>query len=105
MERTQRLLGIAIAVLALGGCAAAERRERVPSPNPSALPTSSSSHGRSYHPGHHSSLHIWSHHVAAGGAAAAAAAAAKHGHSRTLGGRAGSRGGHFGGAGAHGGGG
>ena len=100
MERTQRLLSIALAVLALDGC-------RGPSQHAQAVGatgTPSSSHGSSSH--YYSGGHFGT--GAAIGGAAAGAAAQRNGNGtvdRTLGGNRGRMGGGFGQAGAHGGGG
>ncbi len=95
MERTQKLLSIALAVLALDGCRGSER---VAGPRPTGSPGSTSHSSSGYHYSH--SFHHFGR-AAAGGFIGGAAAA----HSRGLGGaHGGMHGGGFGGAGAHGGG-
>jgi hypothetical protein len=101
MERTQKLLGIALAVLALDGCRGASTQQ-ASAPGATSTPWVSS-HRSSWHhiPSSHYGSHFGSY--AAGAAAAAAAAGNRRGGTidRTLGGSR-WRGG-FGAAGARGG--
>ncbi|HZW52576.1 MAG TPA: hypothetical protein VFF00_01015 [Candidatus Elarobacter sp.] len=108
MEKTQKLLGIALAVLALDGWGAASAAPEHGAPTPSPSPRADTHAGHSARSWSSHFWHIHSAHSHAGAAAAAAGAAALSrnnagkGTDRTLGGR---RGGGFGKSGAHGGGG
>ncbi len=109
MKNTERLVGIALAVLALEGCRGPQQHAGAPGPRPSSTASPSGVGHAGYHSG---GGHLGG--FAAGAAAGAAAGSQRRGFGtdRSLGGRNGSsaagedgengRGGGFGSAGAHG---